>query len=260
MKTIFCSHASDDWYEPVGAKKLLNSSNYFHPDIEMKIFRSDAINTIKHTFPWMCWMTLNPYISKLVSEDYELTVHFDADSIITGKLDEILLADYDIAGVRNNTDYGFAGGTGQVYGQHLNPTIPEFDAKFKYLNAGLIASTRKDFWDEFCADNVQKAFQWCFGEQDIWNFIFWSGKYNSKILDDVSSNVYYGTSAHHVLPGQDFKESWKSLYMKGDQLCLNNKIVKVIHNAGGSYLPKLQYHSWVNNEVKDFLDTITRGS
>ena len=46
--------------------------------------------------------------------------------------------------------------------------------------------------------------------------------------------------------------------MKDGELYSDGKKVKAIHNANGHRVPKLQYQGYVNNEVKDFLDTITR--
>ena len=50
MKVIFTSHCQNDWYEPVGARKLKNSAKYFHPDIEMLIHGDNIIAEIKQKY------------------------------------------------------------------------------------------------------------------------------------------------------------------------------------------------------------------
>jgi hypothetical protein len=67
-----------------------------------------------------------------------MVVHFDADSMLTGRLDELLdpiNLQYDIIGVRNNNDYNKAGADNYI-------TNPGQDPQ-KYLNAGLVTITNK---------------------------------------------------------------------------------------------------------------------
>ena len=257
MKTIFTSHCQNDWYEAVGAKKLKNSARHFHPDIEMLIHGDNIISEIRQKYPWSSWYTFDPLVAEYYINDYELIVHFDADSMITGKLDELLIGDFELAGVRNNNDIGR---TTNQPGLMCSPT-PGRDPTTYSLNAGLVAATSKAFWNEFKERN--KTLGYCigpgngFGEQDIWNLIFWEGKYRAKILDPKESNVYYGVSQQECAVGAPIENAWKNLYMKDNELYCRNKKVKVIHHASGHKVPKLQYQCWVTPEVKDFLDTIT---
>ena len=253
MNTIFESHCGDECYEAVGARKLKSSFRYFYPDIELHIFGDAEINAFKQTYPWMGWASMDPILFGSFVDKYDLIVHIDADSIITGALDDILIADFDIAGVRNNNDIGQASATNCIFGEH----IKGIDAKWQYLNAGLIASTNKEFWADFLRQNETMP-QGGFGEQDVWNNIFWSGKYKAKVLDPREKPIHYGISAQLVDRGQPFQQSWSQMYMRGNDLCFKEKVVKIIHNAGGFGLPKLQYQDWVTPEVKDFLDTITK--
>jgi Methyltransferase domain len=245
---IFCSHASDDWYEPVGARKLKNSSRFFHPNIEMNIAGNKVLDEIRKKYPWSGWDTFNGPVSEYFAYKYDMVVHFDADCIITGTLDDILVGDFELAGVRNNNDDGQASGMG-TFGNH----IPGIDARWQYLNCGLVASRRPDFWREFIDRNKAELSKWGFAEQDIWNFIFWSGKYKTKVLDPPEKNVFYGIAAQRP----NLYDSWRELYMKDGKLMHRQKVVKIIHHAGGHGLPKLQYQNYVKPEVKDFLDTIT---
>ena len=253
MKTIIESHCGDDCYEAVGARKLKNSLKHFHPEVPLHIYGDAEIAEFRNIYPWLQWASMDPVLCGKLAEEYDMVVHIDADSIITGTLDELLLGDFDIAGVRNNNDIGLASGCGCTLGNH----IPGIDAATQYLNAGLVAVKNKEFWVEFLSRNAVMANE-AFGEQDIWNKLFWGGKYKNKVLDPKEANVYYGVSAQLCKPGYPMQECWSRMYMEKSNLCFNGKVVKIIHNAGGFGLPKLQYQTWVTPEVKDFLDTITK--
>lgn len=251
-KIIFESHCGDECYEDIGARKLKNSLAHFHPDIELHIFGDAEIAEFKKTYPWLGWANMDPILCGKLAEDHDLVIHIDADSIVTGKLVDVLSADFDIAGVRNNNDAGMASGLGATFGTH----IPGIDARWQYLNAGLVASTSKEFWKDFLHHNEHDAATG-FGEQDVWNRLFWSGKYKAKLLDPKESNVYYGVAQQLPRPGQPMQDAWRQMYMKDGSLYFKDKIVKIIHNAGGFGLPKLQYQNWVEPDVKEFLDHIT---
>lgn len=253
MKTVFISHCQNDWYFPIGAQKLKNSARYFHPDIQFPIHGDNIINEVKIKYPWSSWYTFDPLIAEYYIDEYELIVHIDADSLVTGPLDELLLGDFDIAGVRNNNDIGLTSRTGGV---NCSAT-PGRDRIPDSLNAGLIASTSKAFWAEFKERNRTEAAGYPFGEQCVFNRIFWEGKYKAKMLDPVGSNVYYGTS-QMICEGNILETAWKRLYMQNGELYSDNKKVKIIHNADGHRIPKLQYQNYVNPDVRNFLDTITR--
>lgn len=258
MKTIFISHCQDDWYYKIGADKLKNSARHFYPEIQCLIHGNNIIKEVKTKYPWSSWYTFDPLIAEYYVNEYELIVHIDADSIITGHLDELLLGDFDLAGVRNNNDKGLTTNIGRLMGSPVHP----LDEATYSLNAGLIASTSKIFWEELKEVNRKKEpitpGTGSFGEQDSFNEIFYSGRYKTKILDPVGSNVYYGVSQQICDYGSPIESAWKRLYMQNGELYSDGKKVKVIHNAAGHYVPKLQYQNWVNDPVRKFLDTITR--
>ena len=56
-------------------------------------------------------------------------------------INEMMEGDYDVAGTRNNNDHGKAG---------MHPGITFWDIPmYGFLNAGLVASTKKEFWEEW---------------------------------------------------------------------------------------------------------------
>lgn len=252
MKIAFETHVSDNYFEPVGTRKLINSIKHFYPEMHFYVFSSEAI-FMSFDSPHVTWLTLAAHFCKQLADQYDLVVHIDADSVIVGELDELLLGDYDIAGVRNNNDYGMAGCSGPFLRDRppVNPNIGIND----FLNAGLVASTKLGFWTEWDYLNSVHAKYYGTGEQVILNDIAYSGRYKLKVLDPIDSNVYYGTSQlSGILSHWD---SWKNVKLVDNKLMLNNKQIKVLHHAGGSKFPKLQFQELFTKEVADWLTTIT---
>src|SRR5579864_2420165 len=105
MKTAFFTHCSDDWYEPVGCYKLEQSLKRLHPEIPFIRFGSAAIAEQRQRDPALHWDIMIPVWGRLLSTEFDLLIHFDADSVVAGRLDEVLEGDYDIAAVRNNDDF-----------------------------------------------------------------------------------------------------------------------------------------------------------
>jgi hypothetical protein len=247
-KVVFYTHVTDDWFQPVGAHKLIASAKHFHPNIPFIVFNSEAINQIFKRYPWAHWDVMIPFFGEQLSEEYDLVVHFDADSIITDTLDELLEDDYEVAGVRNNCDN--AAQSGRFFGGHLSNIIK--DIRGEYLNAGLIAARNKQFWIKFIVDNHETAHKYSFAENDVFNALFHSGVYKTKILDRLESRVHYGISS---IPGPHIGTLWPKLYVENNNLCVDGKKIKVIHEAGGHHLPKLRYENAVSDDVCHYLNT-----
>src|SRR5258707_1278112 len=102
MNTVFYTHCTDDWYEPVGCYKLEQSLKRFYPDIAFVRYGSAEIFEQMRLQPGLHWDIMIPVWGKMLAKDYDLVVHFDADSVVTGMLDDVLAGDYEVAGVRNN--------------------------------------------------------------------------------------------------------------------------------------------------------------
>ena len=191
-----------------------------------------------------------------LTEDYDMVIHIDADSTVTGPLTELLESDAEIIGVRNNNSFGKAG----CHGGITIGTIPVFD----FLNAGLVGSNGKRFikeWGETCQE---VGHQLDGGEQDVLNLMFQSKKYSTELLDPLVTNVSYGQS--NVWGTETHWDSWKDLYVKDGQLMLddpNTKIsmeIKVMHQAGGGasvYPMRPWMDSLFTDEVKEYFRKIT---
>ena len=249
MKVAFCTHVSDDWFVPCGGAKLVASARYFHPEVPFYVFDSKAIEDVKAKHN-VGWDTLIAPICQQLAHKFDLVVHFDADSCIVGKLDEILAGDYDVAGVRNNNDRDCAGAFGSGYSM---PNVPAD----KYLNAGLVAATVSGFWWDWATSNNCIAHEHYFAEQDVYNkLIYTPGLYKFKLLDPKQKPVYYGIASHDG-PGSHYA-SWSRAELIDGKLMLNAKQLKVLHQAGGHRLPKMVFEDWFKGKELEFLNEVTR--
>jgi hypothetical protein len=119
---------TDDYVDLIGVQDLVKSFKHFHPDIDFFIFDSKMTDEAKVTDPWLqpVWMmapTCIPFI-----EDYDMVVHIDGDSVVTGPLTELFESDEDIIGVRNNNSLGKASSHQGITIAHLNdPTKSRHD-------------------------------------------------------------------------------------------------------------------------------------
>ncbi len=251
MKTLFVTHVSDDWYESVGASKLVASAKYFHPEIPFYVFGTKEIEELFKIHPNVNWNTLQPFTTIHGLNEFDMVVHFDADSMIVGKLDELLDEDnyaYDVIGVRNNNDYNQAGKD--------NPITQDFISIQNYLNAGLVACTSKEFLKTWCEFNIEFGNSQPFQEQSVLNYLCDRPNTLVKILDPMYSNVHYGISG--LFGTETHWDSWREISLnENKELILRNKTVKVLHHAGGHNQNKLDFNMF-SQEVKERLNEIIR--
>lgn len=246
MKVAFCTHVSDDWYYSIGAHKLTKSIQHFHPEIDFYCFGDKQLNELFSIHTNINWNTVHPFVSYQLIDQYDMVVHFDADSMVVGKLDELLdesNLNFDIIGVRNNNDFNKAGKDNPI-------TNPGLDIQ-KYLNAGLVAVTNKLFLEDWMERNISYGNNMPFQEQTVLNEI--SLNWKVKIIDPIDSKVYYGIS--NLFGDITHWDSWMDIQLIENDLILNNKKVKILHHAGGSVAAKLDFNLF-NNKVKQYLTQI----
>lgn len=250
MKIAFCTHVSDNWYYSIGAHKLIKSAQYFHPEINFYCFGDKQLNELFSIHPNINWNTVHPFVSYQLIDSYDMVVHFDADSMIVGKLDELLdptNLNFDIIGVRNNNDYNQAGKDNPITNQGLDPQ--------KYLNAGLVAVTNKNFIEKWMYSNIEYGNNMPFQEQTVLNIL--ANDWKTKIIDPKESDVYYGIS--NLYGNNTHWDSWNEIQIINKELILNNKKVKILHHGGGHSATKLDFNLF-NPNVRDYLISIYEGN
>jgi len=252
-KIGFITYVTDDKSGYYGIYKMINSFYKYHPDYPLYVLSSKDIIRECNKYGESSFYYFNPIMSRTIADKYDIVVHIDADCIITDRMDEILEGDYDVAVVRNNSDIGTAGcgapctANGQI-------------DIFKYANCGLIASSKKEFWDTWIANNQKYKNVFFQHEQDILNLMLKnSPNLKVKILDAVENNCYYGIA--NAYGTKTHWDSWKEIELRGDKLFLNNKKIKVLHHAGGFVPEKLKldtslFSEEVSNHLKNICNVI----
>lgn len=221
-KIIACVHYLSMEHD---AHQCARSWNYFHPDLPMVIidnkFAMDTYHKYGAGFPYA------PIIKPLLDE-CEMLIHLDADCIVTSRVEEILAGDFDVCSTKNNNYLGMAGSVNPGY---QLPGIP-ID---KYINIGTFA-LKGDAGKEFLKDWMElnalpSSANVPHFENGTFNMIFYNGKYKTKLLDEDSNDVYYGLSSAWGYGGNHW-QSWKQIYLDGQDLRLRHKLIRILHKAG----------------------------
>jgi hypothetical protein len=216
-------------------ERMLKTLHHFHPNLTEEIFREVQPNPI----PFLDLA----YYDYIVSDKYTHITHIDADVLIVDKIDELFDENYDAIAGRNNSDDITTNFPVRVTVDNIDPIL--------YVNAGIhtISSTFCKEWYGLCLIGMDK---YICKDQDLFNILFYSSRYKTKLLDPIDSNVYWGTS---FLDSKiTFRDGWKNIIVVGDHLELNNKRIKMMHFAGGGIKPPLE--TLVTKEVYDFIMNI----
>ena len=231
-KIVFFTIVSDPYYTDVGTPILINSFKKFHPDIDLVIFRQDLIDKVfseKH----VNFYNAKPTFAKLLVPHYDRVVNIDADSIILGRLDEIIDGDYDVGAPTNFNDYE-------------NMSLEDITEK-QFVQAGLVASSRPEFWDIWEMAN-QSAMKYPAQENSILNLIWYKDpiimKMKRKIFDEKKD--YYGCKS---------LDREKEFYLENGKVMCRKEQVFIYHSAkGGANMPKFRFQRMdFPDEVKDWM-------
>jgi hypothetical protein len=222
--------ASDNYYYPCGTHLFINSFKRFHPDIDLVVFRQDKIDNIMQN--GINFYNAKPTFAKQLTEVYSLVANIDADTIILDRLTEVFDTKYDVGAVWNLNDYenaSFANITSEMY-----------------VQAGLVASRNKDFWDIWEEAN-KKANDYIRKENDVLNLVWYNDskvQQMDKVIFDKDKN-YLGCKSLG-------RES--EFYMEGKKVMCRGEQVKAYHWAKGQDFPKLDFdRSDFPYEVKEYM-------
>jgi len=240
MKTCIYSFYIDYKEE---AERMARSVKKFHPEIPVLLFNKEqtleALNTSASAYP---------HFGMKCAEDYDLVIHLDADTIMTGPIDELLNAEYEVAGTRDTNDHGKAG----MEGAHNWPGLDPYD----YVNIGVFAVRSKAFFKEWNEVTNREGPTTAFFDNGTFNKVMHNGKYNKLIIDAKGSGVYYNLAS--VYGNTTHWDSWKNIELKDGKLILDNNVIKVLHMAGGGGVGKFNFQRLFKPEIAEYLETIGR--
>lgn len=202
---------------------MRNSLEKFYPNAPFIKFDQKDLNSLPE--PYQIGYA-NPYLLRIIFKTHSRAAQIDSDCIVCNTLPDIIEGSYDVAAPLNNGKFGFS-------------TSFRYISSKNYLNIGTFVIANKAFIDDW--DNLaRREIQNCpFAEQDIFNMAFYSGAYKAHILDTKDS--LYGCSTIGRYP---------EMYMKGDNIMLDDKIVRILHNAG----PNKDQTKKLPEAVKKYID------
>lgn len=224
------------------AGMMINSFKYFHPEVPVIVFSDEDVNKIQDPHK-----TYRMYATfgKELSKEYEAVMQLDADSIVTGTLNHIFDDNKTKLACPNNNNL-------------IDPLLMIHDIPHQvYVNAGMVFARGERFWNWWEELNHRIYFNnYRFGEQDTLNMIFHYGDMKSKLMDYDYGNRWHGLIS---------KGNWHRIVLRNKELvlpktngvCNEDKIIKVIHFAGGQ-IPKMNFHTFFSEEVIKRLEELTR--
>jgi len=233
--TCFFTIVDDRYYYPIGTHKFINSFKRFHPDIDLIVFRQDMIDKVFKE-KGINFYNAKPTFAKLLTDQYERVINIDADYVICGRLTEILDTEWEVGAAWN-------------YNSYENMSVESVDEK-SYVQAGLVGSSKLEFWDIWEEEN-KKAMGYKCKENDILNLVWYNNpkvKEMNRLIWDKDKN-YLGCKSL----GQESK-----VRVEDDRLTLNGEEFKAYHWAKGAVFPKLDFsNSDFRLEVKEYLEFVS---
>jgi len=234
MKKCCFTIVDDRYYYPVGTHIFINSFKRFHPDIDLIIFRQDVIDKVFKEKN-INFYQAKPTFAKLLTDKYDLVVNMDADHVVTGRMSEVFdKVDYEVGGAWNFNDYE-------------NAAFENITEEM-YIQAGLVASTSKKFWDVWEKEN-KNAMKYIRKENDILNLVIYNHLPELKLKIFDKKKDYYGCKS--LGRELEFKIEKDKLMCRGEQIL-------AYHFARGSVMPKLNFDTMpLIDEVKYWLKNIS---
>lgn len=234
MKKVAFTAVDDRLYYAEGTHIFANSFKRFHPDIDLVIFRQDTVDKLFKERE-INWYQAKPHFASLLWDDYDLICNIDADTVITARMDKVFDdTDYDVAMPWNFNDYE-------------NAAFENITEEM-YLQAGLVSSTSKAFWEGWQSIN-ESAMDYVRKENDTVNLLIYNKLKGAglRILD--KDYGYYGCKSLGREP---------LFYVEDDRLMCKKEQVFAYHFARGPVFPKLNYPEMpFKDDVKEWLTRIS---
>lgn len=254
MKTVFFSIASDNYYNSTHTNEFINSFKKFHPDIDLKIFRQKEIEAVFATNPGINFQNCKGAFAKTLYNDYELVVMIDIDHIVFDRLTEILEGDYDVAAPANFNRWintGISVRTFSGWGEGEYVVVPQE----KYLQAGVVASPKKEFWDLYYYMSLNHWSHLLQRENDVLNLMAYLLPFKTRVLD---GDTRYDSPNFKNYYGCASLGAESNFVVEGNKVMLDGRQVKLYHYARGSVKPHPK--DLFSPSVCDFIASISRDS
>lgn len=236
MKKIAFTAVDDRLYYPEGTHIMVNSFKRFHPDIDLVVFRQDTVDRLFREKN-INWYQAKPFFAEFLENDYDLIVNIDADHVITSRLDDVF----------DNIDYEV--GFPWNYNDYENASFENITEEM-YLQAGMVASTNKEFWARWRKAN-KHAMKYVRKENDIVNLLVYNEMPDLKLKIFDKEKDYYGCKSL----GRE-----EAFYIEDDKLMCRGEQVKAYHYARGGKFPKLDFETMpLRDEVKEWLMNLNYG-
>jgi len=226
------------------ARKMANSFKHFHPDIPLEIISGEVLDGALKRDP-MFFYRATPIIASQLIKDYEVVVKIDADSVVTGPLNEAWMGDFDVKVVLNSNPREFKKYPVSIWDIH---PIQE------YLNCGFISMKSEKFinhWHKICYSNHFDNYQ--MKEQDLMNIIIHYGDYKVEMLDNGDS--FYGLASKGYWPQVELRDN-KLILPANQEWNKIDKYIKVIHIAGGNTPNKFNFNIQFKDGVARHLNKL----
>lgn len=233
MNKVCFTAVDDSLYYPEGTHIFINSFKRFHPDIDLVVFRQDTIDKLFKEKN-INWFQAKPYFAELLEDKYDLIVNMDADHVVTGRMTEVFdNVDYEVGMPWNFNDYE-------------NASFENITEEM-YLQAGLVASTSKEFWAKWRKANA-KAMEYKRKENDIVNLVIYNEMPELKLKIFDKAKDYYGCKSLGREP---------EFYIEDDKLMCRGEQILAYHFARGGQFPKLDFLNMpLTDEVKEWLGKV----
>jgi len=245
MKTCFFTFLQERYKSFIDFELFEKSFKHFHPEIPLIVFGDKEIEGLINASKGQLNMfNIKATAARTLYDEYDLVVNIDADHIIFSRLDEILSNDYDVACPSNFNEYENVSLSITSY-RNNNYNIVPFEY---YVQAGLIASGNKSFWDTYETASLRHSRFLTCADNDVLNLVLHFSNFNFKLLDggwkidSPKRNAFYGCSSLNL-------ESKCTLV--NNVPCINNIPLKCYHIARGHAKPK--FNELFNQEIVQWL-------
>lgn len=248
MKKKVCAFTIADDNNKKYLSMMRSSLRRWHDADELpliEIVNPELSNTLKVDPEFFYRAT--PTVAAQLIDSYETVIKIDADSIITAPINEAWEGDHDVKVVLNSNPREV---------KQYPVSVLDLHPVQQYVNCGFVAMRSKEFvehWLQLCMSPHFHSYQ--FREQDLLNILVHYGNYNCELLDNGTG--FWGLSS---------KGYWTDIQLKDDQLVLpantewnkSDKIIRVIHWAGGNTPNKMNVHVRFQEDVAKWLNNLTK--